>query len=55
MTLVYDGNLSVTTTDGWVTITLDTPFSYNNTDNLVIGVDENGYDYHSSSDSFYTK
>jgi len=55
MTLVYDGSLTVTTTPGWVTITLDTPFSYNNTDNLVIGVDENGSDFHSSSDSFYTK
>lgn len=54
MTLVYDGNYSVTTTAGWHGITLDTPFSYNNTDNLVIGFYDYGADYHSSSSDFYS-
>jgi hypothetical protein len=54
MTEVYSGNYSVTTTAGWHGITLDTPFSYNNTDNLVIGFYEYGYDYHSSSADFYS-
>lgn len=53
LTLVYDGNLITTTTPGWVEITLDTPFAYNNTQNLVIAVDENISGYHSSSDEFY--
>jgi hypothetical protein len=55
MSLVYDGDITVTTTDGWVSITLDNVFNYNNSDNLVIGIDENGYDYHSTSDNFYSK
>ncbi len=54
MTLVYDGNISVTTTAGWVSITLDNAFNYNNTDNLVIAVDENTGTYHSSSSHFYS-
>ncbi len=54
MTEVFSGNYSVTTTAGWHGITLDTPFSYNNTDNLVIGFYEYGYDYHSSSADFYS-
>lgn len=53
MTLVYDGNISVTNSSGWVTIQLTTPFSYNGTDNLIIAVDENTSGAHSSSDHFY--
>ncbi len=53
MTLVYDGNISVTASAGWVSITLDNAFNYNNTDNLVIAVDENTGTYHSSSSHFY--
>ena len=34
---VFSGTLSVTTTAGWVTITLDTPFDYDGTSNLLIG------------------
>jgi hypothetical protein len=52
MTEVYDGTISVTTTAGWVTLTLDNPFTYNNTDNLVIAVDENTPTYHSSQSNF---
>jgi hypothetical protein len=52
MTEVYDGTISVTTTEGWVTITLDNAFTYNNSDNLVIAVDENTPTYHSSQSNF---
>ena len=34
---VFNGTLPVTTTAGWVTITLDTPFAYDGTSNLLIG------------------
>ena len=35
---VFSGTLSVTTTAGWVTIDLDTPFAYDGTSNLLIGI-----------------
>jgi hypothetical protein len=54
MQLVYDGNYVLSNTAGWYTITFNTPFYYNNVDNLVIGVYEYGYDYHSSSADFYS-
>ncbi|HOY85551.1 MAG TPA: choice-of-anchor D domain-containing protein, partial [Candidatus Syntrophosphaera sp.] len=41
MTLVYDGVWSITDGLGWKEITLQVPFEYNQTDNLVIAVDEN--------------
>ncbi len=53
LTLVYDGTLSVPAVDGWVPITLDTPFNYNNTDNLLIAVEENTQGYHSNGDEFF--
>ncbi len=51
--LVYDGPLSVTAEEGWVTISLTVPFNYNNTDNLVIAFESNTQGYSSSSDEFY--
>ncbi len=36
MTLVFSGILTATTTEAIVTLELDTPFVYNNTDNLVV-------------------
>ncbi|MBR5726032.1 MAG: fibronectin type III domain-containing protein, partial [Muribaculaceae bacterium] len=37
--LVYEGTAAVTMTAGaWTTFTFDTPFAYNGTDNLVVGV-----------------
>ena len=42
--VVFNGTLSVTTTPGWVTINLDSPFSYDGTSNLLIGVNK-GYCY----------
>lgn len=54
LTLVYDGVYSVSNTAGWYSITLNTPFYYNNTDNLVIAVKEKSSAYQSSSNEFYT-
>lgn len=58
MTLVFDGVWDISY--GWSEITLQTPFAYNRTDNLVIAVDENtpGRDsnlrsFHSSTNSLY--
>ena len=56
MTLVYSGSLPAPTTPGvdeWLSITLTTPFMYNNSDNLVIAVDANEAGYDSSSDDFH--
>lgn len=52
LTAVYTGGIPVTG-PGWVSITFDTPFTYNGTDNLIIAVDENMSGYNSSSDDFY--
>lgn len=41
MTQVFSGTVSFPAAGNWMTITLSTPFAYNNTDNLVIAVDEN--------------
>ena len=35
--MVFSGTLPVTTTAGWVTINLDTPFAYDGTSSLLIG------------------
>ena len=53
LTLVYEGTLSVPAIDGWTPITLDTPFNYNNTDNLIIAVEENTTGFHTSNDEFF--
>jgi hypothetical protein len=49
MSLVYDGNLVLSTGTAWPVITFDTPFSYNGTDNLVIAVEDNTGTYLYSS------
>ncbi len=41
LTQVFSGNVTYPTTAGWMQITLLTPFNYNNSNNLVIAVDEN--------------
>ncbi|MFT5265890.1 MAG: hypothetical protein ACI8YQ_004648, partial [Polaribacter sp.] len=41
MTQVFSETLPAEPAAGWVTLTLNTPFHYNNIDNLVIAVDEN--------------
>ena len=45
---VFSGEVTFSAS-GWTTITLDTPFAYNGTDNLIIGVDDNTGSYVSSS------
>lgn len=44
MTKVFDGTISPTTT-GWFTITLSTPFYWDGSSNIAVGVDENTYWY----------
>ncbi len=41
LTQVFSGVVTIHATDSWVEITLDTPFEFNNTNNLLIAVDEN--------------
>ncbi|WP_411894072.1 gliding motility-associated C-terminal domain-containing protein [Winogradskyella sp. A2] len=54
LTQVYAGGITVTPgVEGWVTLTLDTPFSYTGTDNLIIAVEENSAGYDSFGDDFY--
>ena len=56
MTQVFNGSIPAPTTPGvdeWLTITLDTPFSYGGTDNLIVAVDANEAGYDSSSDDFH--
>ncbi|UPQ80773.1 GEVED domain-containing protein [Flavobacterium azooxidireducens] len=46
LTLVYDGSVTMPTSSGQViTINLTVPFAYNNTDNLILAVDENSPGY----------
>ena len=47
---VFSGTLTVTTTEGWVTIDLDTPFAYDGTSNLLIGfIKDYAYYFNGSS------
>ena len=50
--LVFNG--TVTFTSGWTEITLDTPFEYNGTSNLIVAVDDNNYDYTFNAMQCYT-
>ena len=54
MMQVFNGHLDIPATPGWIEIELDMPFVYNNTDNLVIAVDENTPAYDGSSQFFYS-
>lgn len=53
LTIVYTGGIDVSSGVGWTTFNLDTPFSYNGTDNLVIAFDENQGGYDSFNDDFH--
>ena len=53
LTEVYSGTVSTPSGAGWYTITLDTEFNYNNSNNLVIALDENGSGFDGSSSSRY--
>lgn len=48
---VYKGTMSVSAS-GWVTITLDTPFEYDDSSNLLIAIDKNSGGYIGSQGSF---
>ncbi|NMD15443.1 MAG: carboxypeptidase regulatory-like domain-containing protein, partial [Bacteroidales bacterium] len=54
LTLVYDGPITITS-PGWLEIPLQTPFTYNNTENLVISIHEplNVPSYAGSTYTFY--
>ncbi|HPV14899.1 MAG TPA: choice-of-anchor D domain-containing protein [Candidatus Cloacimonadota bacterium] len=53
MTQVYNGHVNIPAVTGWIEISLDIPFAYNNTDNLVIAVHENLPSRDWVGDSFY--
>ena len=54
LTQVFSGDAAIPSTAGWVEIILQTPFEYNNIDNLVIAVDENNDDWDGNSQFFYS-
>ena len=51
--IVWSGNMSATAA-GWVTINLDTPFQYDGTSNLMVGMFDGTSGYPGSSYVFYT-
>uniref|UniRef100_UPI00404A56C0 fibronectin type III domain-containing protein n=1 Tax=Flavobacterium sp. TaxID=239 RepID=UPI00404A56C0 len=53
MTQVFSGTVTTPASAGWMEITLTTPFIYNNTDNLIIAVDENQINYTGSFSTTY--
>ncbi|BAO75429.1 fibronectin type III domain-containing protein [Winogradskyella sp. PG-2] len=54
LTQVYAGGITVTAgVEGWVTITLDTPFTYSGVDNLIVAVEENSAGFDQFGDDFY--
>ncbi len=54
LTEVFDGEVILPQEEGWVNITLQNPFVYNNTDNLLICVDENTPGNNGSTPHFYS-
>jgi len=52
LTQIYQGNLTANS-PGWITITLETPFYYNGTDNLVVAFKKEGPQGGLSSDKFF--
>ncbi|WP_411810771.1 T9SS type A sorting domain-containing protein [Chryseobacterium scophthalmum] len=52
LTQVFSGAVSIV--GGEVTVNFSSPFAYNNTDNLLIAIDENTADYTATSNRFYT-
>ena len=49
LTEVFDGNVAMTSEESWITIPLTTPFTYNNSDNLVLAVIDTTASYGASS------
>lgn len=55
LTLVYEGNnVAIGSSTGWETYTLNAPFYYNGTDNLVVVVSKTASSYSSSIKYYYT-
>lgn len=54
LTQVFQGTVSVTNTNGWVSILLDMPFVYNGTDNLVVAAMETQNGYPGTASTFRT-
>lgn len=54
LTQVYTGGIVVASGSGWATITFNTPFAYNGTDNLVVAVEDNMAGYDNYNDRFYS-
>ncbi|MCK4653249.1 MAG: hypothetical protein KAU01_02265, partial [Candidatus Cloacimonetes bacterium] len=54
LTMVFDGTIDVPTGEYWLEIPLDTPFIYENNDNLVMGIIKDDDEYYSTSDVWYT-
>ncbi|ETR69723.1 MAG: hypothetical protein OMM_09351, partial [Candidatus Magnetoglobus multicellularis str. Araruama] len=53
LTQVYSGPLTVSKNQNWIKINLENPFFYNNTNHLVIAIDENKTNAHSVHDKFF--
>jgi hypothetical protein len=53
MTQVYNGTITTTATADWIEISISPGFNYNNTQNLVIAVDENTSGRHADTDEFH--
>jgi hypothetical protein len=51
--LVYEGPFTVPQEEGWVAITLDIPFAYNNSQNLLVAFEANTQGFSTSSDEFF--
>lgn len=54
LTQVFSGQVELPATPGWIEIVLDTPFAYDNTRNLVIGIDENQAGNDGTDGGFYS-
>lgn len=54
LSTVFTGTVALPAVAGWIEIPLTAPFVYNNTDNLVIAVDENTASYDGDSEFFFS-
>jgi hypothetical protein len=50
---VFTGMVELPAVPGWITVTLDTPFSFDGVHNLVVAVDENEPDFDGSGAGFH--
>jgi len=53
LVMVYDGPMTVEAVDSWITFQFIIPFNYNNTQNIVVGFEQNTVGYHSSNAEFF--